>query len=186
MGRRPVPEIRERLLDACTDHALAHGLPDRLQPFVEATGTSARMLLYHFGTRDRLRQAVLARARARQVAVFGDLLRVRADEPYPVTLQRAWTTMTGPTGQPFLRMFALWRQDADQPPWPGFRVAATTDWLEPLGEGLRSIGRPGSATLVLAVVRGLLLDLDATGDTDRTDRAFGDFLRTLDTSAPAG
>ena len=34
---------------------------------------------------------------------------------------------------------------------PGFRRAATTDWLGPLEEGLRSIGRPELATLVLAV-----------------------------------
>jgi len=38
---------------------------------------------------------------------------------------------------------------------------------------------PGHATLVLAVVRGLLLDLEATGDTARTGRAFEDFLGTL-------
>ena len=33
--------------------------------------------------------------------------------------------------------------------------------------------------VVLAVIRGLLMDLDATGDAARTDRAFGDFLATL-------
>jgi len=46
--------------------------------------------------------------------------------------------------------------------------------------GLRSIGRPESATLVLAVIRGLLMDLDATGDTERTHRAFREFLDALD------
>ncbi len=38
--------------------------------------------------------------------------------------------------------------------------------------GKRSLGRPELATVVLAVIRGLLRDLDATGDTARTDRAF--------------
>jgi len=32
MGRRPQPDIKNRLLDACTDYALEHGLPDRLGP----------------------------------------------------------------------------------------------------------------------------------------------------------
>src|SRR3712207_4626730 len=105
MGRRPQPQIRDRLLDACTDHALEHGLPDRLEPLVTATGTSARMLIYHFGTRDALLRAILRRARQRQLDLFGDLLRARPDEPYPATLQRAWTSMTGPDGQPYLRMF---------------------------------------------------------------------------------
>lgn len=179
MGRRPQPEIRERLLVACTDHALAHGLPERLDPLVRASGASARVLLYHFGTRDALLRAVLARARQRQLDAFGELLDVRPDEPWTRTLRRAWTSMTGPDGQPYLRMFS---QLGDRPVrrlWPDFPRAATTDWLVPLAEGLASVGRPGLETLVLAVVRGLLMDLDATGDRARADRAFDDFVVLL-------
>jgi hypothetical protein len=44
---------------------------------------------------------------------------------------------------------------------------------------MRSIGRPELATLVLAVVRGLIMDLEATGDASRADQAFDDFLATL-------
>ena len=178
MGRRPQPDIRERLLDACTDHALAHGLPDRLGPLAEATGTSSRMLLYHFGTRDALLQEVLGRARRRQTELFHDLLQARDDEPYTATLARAWTVITGPDGQPYLRMFARWRSDATRHSLPDAR-RATTDWLGPLAEGLTSLGRPELATLVLAVLRGLLMDLDATGDADRTTAAFQQFLGTL-------
>jgi hypothetical protein len=35
------------------------------------------------------------------------------------------------------------------------------------------------ATVVLAVICGLLMDLDATGDTARTHRAFADCLTTI-------
>jgi AcrR family transcriptional regulator len=180
VGRRPQPAIRQRLLDRCTDHALEHGLPDRLGPLASAVGTSPRMLIYHFGTRDALLRAVLERARQRQLDSFGDLLRARPGEPYTTTLADAWTAMTGPAGQPFLRMFGQWRDSAAHQFWPGFRRAATTDWLGPLEDGLRSAGRPELATLVLAVIRGLLMDRDATGDTTRTDQAFRDFLGTLD------
>jgi AcrR family transcriptional regulator len=174
VGRQPQPEIAERLLDACTDVALAHGLPDRLAPFAAATGTSQRMLLYHFGTRDGLLRAVLHRARERQRRLFGDALRRRDDEPYPVTLRRAWGEMTGERGRPFLAMFGRLREDTEQQLWPGFRRAATTDWLAALDEGL-----PGRGTLALAVVRGLILDLEATGDRARVDAAFDDFVRSL-------
>lgn len=179
MGRRPQPQIREALLAACTDHALAHGLPDRLEPLVVASGTSARVLLYHFGTRDGLFRAVLQEGRRRQLEVWGDLLRVRPDEAWTVTLQRAWTAMRGPDGQPYVRMFSQLRESTEQQLWPDFRRAATTDWLGPLDDGLRSIDRPGLATLVLAVIRGLLMDLDATADTARADQAFADFVGTL-------
>ncbi len=179
MGRRPRPEIKERLLRACTDHALEHGLPDRLEPLAVAAGTSNRMLIYHFGTRDGLLRQILRQARQRQVEAFTDLLRLRPDEPYPTTLGRAWTAISGPQGQPYLRMFSPLHDAAGEPLWPGFRRTATTDWLEPLETGMRSIGRPELATVVLAVIRGLLMDLDATGDTERTDEAFRAFLTTL-------
>ncbi len=138
------------------------------------------MLLYHFGTRDDLLRAILRQARQRQLDRFGELLRVHPDEAYTATLARAWSAMTGPDGRPYLRMFSQLRENAEQSLWPGFRRIATTDWLQPLEDGLRSIGRPESATLVLAVIRGLLMDLDATADTARTDRAFLELLDTLD------
>jgi AcrR family transcriptional regulator len=176
VGRHRQPHIRQRLLDACTDYALEHGLPDRLAPLATAAGTSNRMLIYHFGTRDGLLREVLEQARRRQVEVFTELLRVRPGERYSATLGTAWSTMTGPHGHPYLRMFGRLHDTAGEPLWPGFRRTATTDWLVPLEEGMRSLGRPELATVVLAVIRGLLMDLDATGDTARTHRAFADFL----------
>lgn len=179
MGRHRQPEIRQRLLDACTDHALEHGLPDRLGPLAAAAGTSSRMLLYHFGTRDELLREVLGQARTRQVEAFTDLIRLRADEPYPATLGRAWSVISGPQGAPYLRMFGRLHETAGEPLWPGFRRTATTDWLAPLEEGMASLGRPELATVALAVIRGLLTDLDATGDRTRVDRAFAAFLATI-------
>ena len=137
------------------------------------------MLIYHFGTRDGLLREVLGRARARQVEVFTELLRARPDEAYTATLDRAWSAMTGPQGQPYLRMFTRLHDSAGEPLWPGFRRAATTDWLAPLEDGMRTLGRPELGTVVLAVIRGLLVDLDATGDADRTSRAFRAFLATV-------
>jgi hypothetical protein len=83
--------------------------------------------------------------------------------------------MTGPPGQPYLRMFSRLHDTSGAPLWPGFRRTATTDWLAPLEDGMRSLGGPELATVVLAVIRGLLMDLDATADAVRTRRAFHDF-----------
>lgn len=179
MGRHKQPEIRDRILDACADYALANGLPDRLEPFAAASGTSARMLIYHFGTRDALLRETLQRARHRQRDAFGELLSPRPDEPYLRTLRQAWRAMTGPSGRPYLTMFGKLRENAEQQLWPGFRREATTDWLQPLEDGMRSTGRPELATLVLAVIRGLIMDIEATADTARADQAFDDFLAAL-------
>ena len=179
MGRHKQPEIRERLLDACTDFALQQGLPDRLGPLATAVGTSPRMLLYHFGTKDALLREVLRRARERQRQDFGDLLRPRPDEPYLTTLSHAWSGMTRLPGRLYLEMFGRLREDAEQQLWPGFRLQATTDWLTPLQEGMSTVGRPELATVVLAVIRGLIMDLEATTDTPRVDQAFSDFIDAL-------
>jgi AcrR family transcriptional regulator len=180
MGRHPQPQIRQRLLDTCTDYALEHGLPDRLEPLATATEASSRMLIYHFGTRDGLLREVLRQARRRQVETFTNLISLRPDEPYTATLARAWSAISGPEGEPYLRIFTRLHDAAGEPLWPGFRRIATTDWLAPLEHGMRSLGRPELATVVLAVIRGLLMDLAATGDSARTHQAFNDFLTTID------
>ena len=182
MGRHLQPEIRQQILDACTDYALEHGLPDRLAPLATAAGVSNRMLIYHFRTRDGLLREVLQQARQRQLETFTELLRPRPNEPYPTTLARAWSAISGPQGQPYLRIFTRLNETAGEPLWPGFRRPATTDWLAPLRDGMSSLGRPELATVVLAVIRGLLMDLNATGDTERTHQAFTDFLTTIDKS----
>ena len=63
------------------------------------------------------------------------------------------------------------RGDAARPP------KRATNWLGPLTTGLSSLGRPQLATLVLAVFRGLLMNLDATGDASPTTAAFLDDLQ---------
>jgi AcrR family transcriptional regulator len=186
MGRHAQPQIRQRILDACTDYALEHGLPDRLAPLAAAARTSTRMLIYHFGSRDELLREILRQARRRQVETFTDLIRHRSDEPYTATLARAWTAISGSEGEPYLRIFTQLHDTAGEPLWPGFRRTATTDWLAPLEHGMQSLGRPELATVVLAVIRGLLMDLAATGDRARTDQAFQDFLTTIDGAPSTG
>lgn len=61
---------REELLDQVTDHVLEHGLIGfTLRPVAKAIGTSDRMLIYHFGSRDQLVAEATTRAcdRAREV-----------------------------------------------------------------------------------------------------------------------
>ncbi len=183
IGRSHQPEIKAKLLETCTEFCLQHGLPNQIDPLASATGTSARMLVYHFGTRDDLLREILVRARQRQIETFTQLLAPRNRESYLETLANAWKAISGRPGQPYLRIFTRLRESDGEKLWPGFKRQATTDWLPPLTAGLTSIGRPELATLVLAVIRGLLLDLDATGNKVRTSEAFKQFLEALDEKA---
>jgi AcrR family transcriptional regulator len=59
---------REELLEKVTDHVLEHGLIGlSLRPVAAAVGTSDRMLIYHFTSRDALVSAVVAKATERAV-----------------------------------------------------------------------------------------------------------------------
>jgi AcrR family transcriptional regulator len=62
---------RDDLLDEVTDHVLQQGLIGlTLRPVAAAIGTSDRMLLYHFHSRDELVAAVVARASDRGMAAI--------------------------------------------------------------------------------------------------------------------
>ena len=173
MGRRPQPERRAALLAACTDELLRHGLLElTLAKMAAAAGTSPRMLLYHFGTRDQLVLEALHEARRRQQDVFGELLALRPDVSYATVLTEAWDAITAPELRPYLRLFGqLYDLPPDQTPWTEFRVRSITDWLPTIEAGLRADGHPDAAALataVIAVIRGLLQDLSTTGDHQRT------------------
>ena len=67
-------EIRQDLLDRATDHVLAEGLIGlSLRPLAAAIGTSDRMLIYHFGSRDALVSQIVINSSRRSQA-FVDAL----------------------------------------------------------------------------------------------------------------
>ena len=64
------------------------------------------------------------------------------------------------------------------------RVQLSTEWLTVVGDGFLACGcRPTVArrlaTVVVAQIRGLLLDLDATGDSERVQDAYEGFMELL-------
>jgi AcrR family transcriptional regulator len=65
---------RDELLDEVADHVLEHGLIGlSLRPVAAAVGTSDRMLIYHFTSRDALVSAVVARTTERAVDLVAAL-----------------------------------------------------------------------------------------------------------------
>ena len=138
--------------------------PTRLATtLAKALETSPRMLLYDFGSKDRLIHEILAEIRRRETALFGTEVR---------SLDDVWRWIAAPEHEPFLRLFfeiyvdALGRDEA-QP--------LVRDWLSYLQERWTPPVDAATATLMIAVVRGLLLDRLATGDRARTDAAFTRF-----------
>ena len=84
--------------------------------------------------------------------------------------------------RPFFRLFDEVNGLAQTRPnrFPGFGSASVHDWLPQFTELLRPSSpddatAQAQATLALAVIRGLMLDDNATGDHSRIDAAFAVF-----------
>jgi AcrR family transcriptional regulator len=180
---------RERLLNAVVDHLGAHGLGDTsLRGLAAAVGTSHRMLSYHFDTRSRLLTEVSRTVEARQRAWFASML---ADpEQEPIGLIRAmYERIADPALHAQERLFfeLYARALQDDAVAEGFLPEAVEAWIEPSTELFRRLGfaedeARAEARLSLAVARGLLLDLLATGDRAAVDAAVERYVARYETT----
>jgi AcrR family transcriptional regulator len=160
---RPVnTRRRAETLGRAAEYVLDHGLAGlSLRPLAEALGTSPRMLLYDFGSKDELVAAVLAEIRRRETELFVEHVR---------TIDDVWRFIADPRREPFLRLFFEVYVDAVK---RGEAESYVREWLGLLRRTWKLDAV--DATLAIAVVRGLLLDRLATGDRKRTDDALRRF-----------
>ena len=178
---------KTELLDAAYRYATEQGLADlSLRPLAQAIGSSPRVLLFLFGSKDGLIRAVLARARTDELALL-DRLRAEAATDLETTARHLWSWLSDPRHRGVL---ALWveayaRSLVDpHGPWAGFAEQTVADWLDLLAEPQPPRTRRGAAavaqrTAALAVLRGAMLDVLATGDVARSTRAVERQLATL-------
>jgi AcrR family transcriptional regulator len=174
---------RDRLLDAAIDYVAANGISDlSLRALAAALGTSHRMLIHHFGSKEQLWVEIVRTVEQRQRDLLPDLL------PDPGADLRS-------------SMRVWWKHISDPALWPNERLffeiygqalqgrAHTTDvldgivdsWVEPVAEMNMTLGMPrdlatAHARLGVAVTRGLLLDLLATQDVAGVDAAMEAFI----------
>lgn len=168
-----MPSAREtEFLEAAYRYVLTHGLADvSLRPLAAAIGSSTRVLLYLFGSKEGLVRALPARARADELALLADI----GTGSGVVARLCDWLSAHRPLLTLWLEAYARSLVKPDGP-WAGFARATVEDWLEVLKAGQPEEVRETAAGLVsrtreLAVLRGALLDLLATGDGERVTAA---------------
>ncbi len=183
---------RQQLLDLAYGYVLEHGLADMsLRPLAEAVGSSPRVLLFLFDSKDELIKAILGRAREEELRWLERQVPAAAEQGLARTGEAVWRWLADPEHR---RLLTLWvesyaRSLADEAgPWAGFARRTVEDWdalLAAAQPPARRTTDAGAAerTLLLAVLRGALLDLLATGDQARADAAVAAHLRTLDGGA---
>src|SRR3954470_354875 len=181
-GRPPDQNRRAATLDRATDYVLANGLAGlSLRPLATALGTSTRMLLYDFGSKEQLVAEVLAEARRREAALLAEWRRANTSDA--ATLHTIWHWIAADERVPFLRLFFEVYVDAMVHPerYAGGARAMVEDWLGVIaGDWGADTPDSATATLMIAVVRGLLLDRLATGESVRTDAALARFVELIE------
>jgi AcrR family transcriptional regulator len=178
---------RDELLDRAYRYVTEHGLSAMsLRPLATEIGSSPRVLLFLFGSKDGLVRALLARARADEMAY---VQRMRLEDGVDLTRVglEVWRWLTADEHRGLLTLWTeSYARSLIEPdgPWAGFAASTVDDWLTLLADtqapGERNT-RAGEArrTLVLAILRGALLDLLATGDVARTTRAVNVALESI-------
>jgi AcrR family transcriptional regulator len=185
MAGRPVDhQRRAELLDAVVDYTVEHGFSEvSWRPVAAALGVSATTLVHHFGTKEQMLQAILGRLRDRMVAASTDQAGAQTD--LATAARAAWTRTSHPQREAEFRLFFAVYGRALQAPqqFADFLGHVVTEWLNILIDAQGPDTDPAtatrSATLVIAMIRGLLLDLLATGDRPRVQDAAETFLATL-------
>jgi AcrR family transcriptional regulator len=189
----PSSARRTQLLDLAYQYAVERGRTDiTLRPVAAAIGSSPRVLIYLFGSKDGLIKALLGRSRAEEVALLSEL---RAgggpgrDTLAAATL-RIWSYLAEEARRPLLRLWLDgYARSLSQPagPWAGFAKDSVEDWLALLADLQPVEIRDTPAglaerTIALAVLRGALLDLLSTDDERRVTAA----VRSLISQQAAG
>ncbi|OPG11653.1 TetR/AcrR family transcriptional regulator [Microbispora sp. GKU 823] len=189
MAGRPVDHRRRaELLDAVVDYTVEHGFSElSWRPVAAALGVSTTTLVHHFGTKEQMLETILGRLRER---IFAATSEAAGDQPDLATAARAvWTRTSDPRRWAEFRLFFAVYGRALQSPqqFADFLEHVVADWMGALcdaqGQDVDPATAARTATLVIATIRGLLLDLLATSDRVRVQDAAESFLATLDDRA---
>jgi AcrR family transcriptional regulator len=176
MGRHPDVERRQELLDRVVAYLAAHGLADvSLRPMARAVGVSVNALVHHFGAKEDLVVAALARAADVQAQVEWMWLDRQPELTEAGLLRRWWRWINAsPANLAVVRLgIEAAALDATASGLPG---AVRADQIAPwranieqrlVAEGMEPEQAELEAPLVKAMFTGLVVDLLATGERRR-------------------
>ena len=188
MSRTANKERPKELRRAILKYLIKHGLSDlSLRPLAKAVGCSPRVLLYYFGSKEKMVSEVLAEARQRQQTAYDKV----ETGSFAENCEIVWKRMSATDSEPLFRLFFEVYGIALRHPrrYKAFLHHMIEDWLSDIADPLCREGHSRAearafATLVVAGLRGFMLDYCATHDRRRVDRAVKSWLVTLDSMLP--
>jgi AcrR family transcriptional regulator len=181
---------KQQLVDATLRYLLRHGLADlSLRPLAAATNTSARLLIYHFGSKEGLLAEVLDAMQSYLQASFAELAagpRKRRKEPL---LKVFWRWATAEEQSAHLKLLYELQILAARNPreYARYLKRNSMNWLELVKQALPPSERtPAMATLLVAVFDGLFIEFMSTDNRQRTAQALNQFIRLVQRARVSG
>lgn len=169
---------KSELRDAALSYLVEHGLADvSLRPMAVRLGTSPRILMFHFKSKEGLLQEVLEELQSRLQASF--LLASRLARKGNPPMKNFWLWAIQKRNFDYLRLLCEAQIVAAQNPkeYGRYLKKASRDWqnivFQTLSESLRSAEM---TTLCIAVFDGLMLEMINTRDRSRLTRALDRFI----------
>jgi AcrR family transcriptional regulator len=184
MSRTASDQRPEELLDAIVDYIAEHGLFDlSLRPLAKQVGSSPRVLLYYFGSKEELIAKVFARIRIQQQS----WLEAAEESTLSEMCLGMWRRMIRPDVLSWFQIFFEAYGQALRRPreHKKFLRSVSEDWIHTLARSFersgctREVARTMS-TVILAGFRGFMLDYCATRDIKRIQKALAFWARALE------
>ena len=185
-------ERREELLEKIVDVLLASGISGlSLRPLADSVGSSARLLIYHFGSKEELLASALDRVRSRITTAVGELTAQVSSASLEEFLHMFWKWAIKEPNQRYFRLLfeidGLAMHESKVVP-ASDRLAGVNRWIKIFERKVDKLadttdGRLGASTTILATITGLLHDYFATGDLKRTTAGLNFFTGALSNQA---
>lgn len=194
MARTPDLERRQELLDRIVVYLAENGLAQAtLRPMAASLGVSINRLVHHFGSKEELLSTALRRALDQQIAVQAEWL-AKNPRLSLVDLYRKWWRWMNESPENLASIRLNYEAAALDPKVTGLAGEVRADqigvWRHEAEQRLIADGMPPEraafeASLVKATFTGLIMDLFATGDQKRLNKAFNEFLDRIDAAVAA-
>jgi AcrR family transcriptional regulator len=176
-------ERREDLIKKALDYFLEHGVAGlSLRPLAGEIGTSARLLVYHFGSKDALVAAVMEEVHRKIQKSFVKHIGDPAKKAPKNVMSTFWAWTIHPTNVRYLRLLFEVQVLAIQNPttYAGYLKGTSSSWLGLIEASLPPLKESRAiATLCAAVIDGLLFEYLSTHDRRRTTDALEFFSRLM-------
>lgn len=175
MARKPNPEGRNELLEKCFEGVVSEGTLDvSIHRLAKLAGSSARMLIYHFESKQKLDELLAVKLEQKIREDFASFLGRRSDKGRAFVL-RFWRYMT--EDKMFMRLFMLSMTQASTVLRSRSMLAAmeaqTSDWIDLIETHL---GSRKFAEMLYLMGQGALVDFFVTGNRARGQRCLAQMI----------